>query len=170
MLVGIGVVLGLFVAWNNPYIDDRVEDLLVGEPNFSGEEIQFTRSQLDSVSEVYRDVQTEYGWCLRVEESTVESLDHFNDLEYSTEVNASFSCDSEFYNGIVHTHPGAYGSERLSATDRETLTGSEWIDVSCVVADPVQELTQFNPRGIACYNEEDGEVQRLQVEVDEDSG
>lgn len=165
-LVSFGVLAGLFLAWNNPYLDDRVESLMAGQANFSSDEVVFTERQVEDVNDVFSDVETEYAWCLRVEDGRVESLDHFKDLEYSTEVNVSFSCDSGFYNGIMHTHPGAYGSTGLSSVDRETLTGSDWIDVSCVVADPVQELTQYNPRGVACYSDKDGEVERLQVEVE----
>jgi len=157
--------LGASLVLNEPDIQDGFDYLMNGEPEFSGEEIVFSRGQLVNVSNVYRDTETEYGWCLRIDGSRVRQVDHFRFLNYTTESSIRFSCNTLVHNGRMHTHPGDLAKAGLSDQDRETLFNrTEW-EVSCVVADPVDVEDESNPDGLACFKDVGGEAERLEVRV-----
>jgi len=145
----LGAVVSGWYVLENPWLDNQLYTLAHGEPNYSGGELVFTESQREAVNKVYSEVDDEYGWCLRVEDEKVVAVDHFASLEYTTERNISFSCYSDRYNSIMHTHPG--GSTELSDVDVETLKETEWIRVSCVVAGVLPSQFERNPPDMACY-------------------
>jgi hypothetical protein len=160
----VGLVLGGFYVLQNPFVDNRVYWLTHGEPNYTGEDLVFSEGDREMFNKVYEEVSTEYGWCLRVNESGgVEEVSHFASLEYATEGNISFSCFSGRFNGIVHTHPGPNGVPELSDQDRESLLETGWIEVSCVLAGEIPGFREVNPRDFACFSL--GEAEGV-VEVD----
>jgi len=166
LVLGSGFV-GASLVLNDSGIKDGLRYLADGEPEFSGEKIVFTGEQLRSVSEVYRDVETEYGWCLRVDGNRVSKLDHFRTLNYTTEESIRFGCSDTLHNGRMHTHTLNFGTVHLSEQDKETLRSVSRVDVSCVVADSVERGVEKNPAGLACYSVgESGEIQRLEIRVE----
>lgn len=155
----IGVVAGGWYTLNQPSINNKIYDLTHEPPNYTGGELVFTEEHRAMMNKVYREVSDEYGWCLRADQGMVEEVSHFASLNYTTEQNISFSCYTDRYNGIMHTHPG--GAAMLSDLDAETLKENEWNEVSCIVANPVSDYRDRNPRGFACFTVDDGKILRV---------
>lgn len=169
ILLLIGALFGGLYLWENPNLEDRVYVLTHDSPEFSGEKIVFQESYdgvntVDSLNKVYRDTATEYGWCMRVDDSNVSRLDTFTLLNSTSPESIRFSCNPEIHNGIIHTHPdgqGYNGITALSEQDEKTLRDSSWIEASCVVGGEIS--TDVEVEGIGCWNYED-EIQELEVE------
>jgi len=170
ILLSLGAVFGGLYLWENPNLEDRVYALTHESPEFSGESIVFKNSYdgVDtkaSINKVYSDTDTEYGWCMRVQENTVENFEHFQGLNETTPKQIRFSCDSMKHNAIMHTHPDGEdyrGITALSDKDEEGLRQLEWIDVSCVVGGEI-EVNEGSVEGIGCWTYQNGEVQELDI-------
>lgn len=168
VMVLMGVVGGAVYVYNSPYLGNQIYDLTHESPTFSGDQVVFNESYQgvntrSSISKVYSDTDTEYGWCMRIEGEKVQSFNHFSGLNKTTPKQIRFSCSSGKHNAIMHTHPGRYGATALSPLDKETLLTVSWIDVSCVVGNEVEEDPILNPNGIKCFKESESGIERLDV-------
>lgn len=171
ILLVVGGLFGGLYLWENPNLEDRVYALTHDSPEFSGDKIVFQQSYdgvntVDSLNKIYKDTDTEYGWCMRVNNQTVERLDTFNQLNETTSDNIRFSCNSDIHNAIIHTHPdsdGYRGITALSEQDEESLKSS-WVEVSCVVGGLIESDSK-SFEGIGCWKDVDGEIQELEVQL-----
>lgn len=161
---------GVLYSASNPQLDNDFRSVWQGEPDFGGSDrVVFSEEDLSEFSEVYRDAETEFAWCLRVEDTGVASVDFPNEIKNATEGSIRYSCDGDYHNGGVHTHPSSLSTAELSEKDENILLNSGWKSVSCVVFDPVELGRDLNPNGIACYSDAGGDVERLEVTVRESS-
>jgi hypothetical protein len=169
ILLFIGGLFGGLYLWENPNLEDRVYALTHESPEFSGEKIVFQENYddvntVESLNKIYRDTDTEYGWCLRIESGNVTRLDTFTRLNETTPGSIRFSCNPGIHNGIMHTHPDGedyQGITALSEQDKKTLRNGDWIDASCVIGGEIS--IEDGIEGVGCWKSVDGEIQSLEV-------
>lgn len=166
--VVIGMIGGGIYVFNSPSIGDQVYALTHDKVDFSGNRVVFKNSYdgvptRDSINKIYSDTDTEYGWCMRIKDGTVQNFEHFKGLNKTTPEQIRFSCSSVKHNSIMHTHPGKRGATALSDQDKESLRTVDWIDVSCVVGSEIDVMVIKNPSGIKCFEEASADIERLNV-------
>lgn len=170
ILLFIGAIFGGLYLWENPNLEDKVYALTHEEPEFSGEKIVFQESYdgvntVGSLNKIYKDTDTEYGWCMRIDEGNVTRLDTFTLLNSTSPGSIRFSCNPEIHNGIMHTHPdqeGYRGITALSEQDEETLKDASWIEASCVIGGEIS--IEEGIEGIGCWSYTDDEISELKLE------
>ena len=173
LLVMVGsMFLGAVILEANPTLDEQIYYTFQDAPEYDGSEsLEWQRSYFNGqngLNQVYRESSTEFAFCLEVRDGTVESMKFPHAINEASESSITLQCQGDKQvNGLVHTHPGYFAVPELSGVDQRTLTGSDQLEISCVMSGQVFNNEYRNPDQFNCFNDD---LEKLNVEIIEGTG